>query len=270
MKAYKNILLFFLTSALALTACLPKFQAGNYMDMISHGSLKKEALDFSDVEMWNQKRSEKDGEIFKDILEINNSSKAGASLEWLRDTIKSGETDYIYPVMYAFQIHRSQYLGQNPVAKQTAAIMKYYAALLLFTDAARCDDKGIGISRLTTMSNFLEPVNQEIKKLPIETKEKAMDIALFLEENNKGRDKRPDICKDGIGFTARALQSKNTTTEESIAKEGNLYGHIPGSKQVAITPDSDVEVFFVSDEEWHKKRNEIREKLLTSLNKEKN
>jgi len=57
------------------------------------------------------------------------------------------------------------------------------------------------------------------------------------------------------------MQRKNTATTEEIAKKDNSYGYISGSKIVSVNPSDDVEIFYISDDVWNKKREEIRNKF---------
>lgn len=275
MSAYKNVL--FLLSAIGLftLSCPIGASAEDMRDMISHGSIKKDLLNFSEKKRWEKMRRsdarEDHGKLINEILFINDQSKALASLEWLRDIIKSGEeTDYAYPYMYAMQLHRSKYVSPAaPEAEITARAMAYYSKILLMTDAARCDDNGVGTSRFLNLSKALSVVDEETKHLPYDIKRIAMNIAFFLEDKYKNRQKQPLICESGAGFMARAMQSEKTKQEETLADKGNKEGLIPGSRIITVIPGDDVEIFYVSDEEWHKKREKIRDMFSKSLSKEK-
>ena len=244
--------------------------AQSAMDMISHGDFKPDAVDSSIVQEWEAARKnggEKEEELVKDILTIADKGQVLASLNWLRDIIKGGETDYVYPFMYARQLHRTKFVSHSADAELTARAMSYYAKLLLLTDAARCDDNGVGASRMYSLSKELSVVEKGTDALPDNIKMIAMDIALFMEEKNKDREKQPLICQSGIKFMSRAMESSKTLTSETIAKEDNYYGHIPGSKVVSVEPGEDVKVFYISDEVWGEKRNKIRESMREAIRK---
>jgi hypothetical protein len=272
MYRHSKILLIF-TAVILFASSYPVKSYADFMDMVTHGPVRMDLLDFSDLKKWEAMRTsdvyEEQSRIVKEILTLNDPAKVLASLEWLNNNLKEDETYYVYPFMYALQLHRTKYVSDNPQAKMTALAMVYYSNLLLMTDAARCDDKGVGTSLMYSLSKELAPVKEATKPLSPDKKMTAMNIALFLEDKNRGRRKHPVICHSGAGYMARALQSKNTQTTEAIAKEGNYRGHLPGSKVVTIKGGDDVDVFFVSDEEWHKRRDEIRDMFSKLLDKEK-
>jgi hypothetical protein len=275
MNTHKNALFLFLSLALYTLAFPVKAPAQDVGTIISHGNLKKDLLDFSDRSRWEKMRKsyeyEQQSKLVNEILFLNDPPKALASLEWLKDIVKEGEeTYYVYPSIYAIQLHRVNYVSNNTEAKITAKAMSYYSKLLLLTDAARCDDNGVGTNRFYNLSKTLSNVDKETESLPDNIKRIAMNNALFLEDKYKNRKKQPSICQTGVGFMARALQSEKTEKVESVAKEGNKYGHIPGSIVISIVPDNNIDVFYISDEDWNNKRNEIRTSFSKSLNKEKN
>jgi len=190
--------------------CFVSFPAHSegFVDMLSHGEFKAGALDKSDVKKWNKARRSGgvlEGELVKDILTLQDQGKILASLDWLRDIIKDGETDYMYPFIYSRQLHRTQFVSNSGQAKATARAMIYYANLLLMTDAARCDDNGVGTNRMFSLNKGLTPVTQETNSLPDNIKLISMSTALRLEEKHKDREKQPEICKGGAKFMVRAM-----------------------------------------------------------------
>jgi len=246
----------------------PSYAEG-LMHMISHGDINQSALDTSDVKKWNKTRKnggKKEGELVKDILTLQDQGKILASLDWLRDLIKEGETDYVYPFMYARQLQRTGFLSGMGEAEVTARAMAHYSKLLLMTDAKRCDDNGVGTSLFYSLSKELAPVERETDDLHKSLNIVALNIALFMEDTNKKREKQRKICESGIGFIARALQSTDTKTVETIAKKDNYYGHISGSKVTSVDAGEDVEAFYISNEAWNIKRNEIRDKFKRKFN----
>lgn len=273
MKANNQILFSIVAISMLMVFCINQSLAKDLSHMVTHGNLRTDLLDFSDRDRWDELRKsdeyEQQSKLVNEILFLNDQPKVFASLNWLRDIVRNGEeTDYIYPYMYAIQLHRAKYLSTNNTqARVTARAMSYYSKLLLMTDAARCDDNGVGVNRFYNLSKTLSKVNKETDDMPDFIKERAMDIALFLEDKYKHRSKQSSICQTGAGFMARAMQSENTKQVESVAKEGNKYGYTPDSKMIAVLPDEEIEINYISDEEWHKKRKQIREKFDKSLKK---
>ncbi len=229
--------------------------------------LSKDIYNIPYVKKWEEMRTNnKEGELIKEILFLKSPKKVSDSLMWLRVIIlEKSETDYTYPFLYAAQLHRINYSSSSDSLKLTALTMVQYAKLLLLIDAKRCDDHGVGSTRMFNLKKKIEPIIKATKNLSSDSKKRAMNIALDLENTNKNRKKQPDICKSGMGYMRRAIKSKKTKTEHYIAKEGNSYGDIPGSNVGIVTTSDDVEVFYIPDSEWHKKREKLRKGLRIAI-----
>ncbi len=210
------------------------------------------------VKKWEKMRLNDEGnKLRSEILTLQDAKMVVESLRWLEDAIMGKrETNYIYPLMHASQIHRIGYSGGKESAKVSALAMIQYARLLLTIDALRCDDNGVGTSAMFTMMRSLKPVLEEVKGLPYDKRKKAVNIALKLEENHKNRAKRPDICESGVKYMGRAIKNNNTTEEVTKVKN---------STHTNIQAGSGEEIFYISDAEWNKKRKKLRKNFRNSV-----
>lgn len=223
------------------------------------------------TEKWERMRvsgsTREQGVLVREILTLKDPSTVMASLDWLLAVIKADETSYVYPFIYASQLHRTNYLTNSTQTKIGALGMAYYSKLLLRTDAARCDDRGVGFNLSVSLSRKLAPVMKATQTLKAKEKEAAMDFALRSEDEHKVRKKQPAICRSGAGYMAKALGNKNTKAVETIAKKGNPQGNPPGMKIVTITPNMSIEIPYISDTKWNEKRAKIRKTYQKSIKK---
>lgn len=180
-------------------------------------------------------------------------------LQWLKDRVwEQRNPDPFYSLVYSDMLFTTaksfDQAGDKKVADElypsSYRMLKIFE-LMSSTDAVRCKDITV-FSRVSTLLASRFAALKEVKdRISTKDRESSSQSALDYEEKLVNRRPFLAICKSGLeAFRAAAADPSHTET----------IGHDPGhlGKQIIISSNKEFIPELLTDEEWKKKRAEVR------------
>jgi hypothetical protein len=183
-------------------------------------------------------------------------------LQWLKDKVwVQKNPDPFYSLVYSDMLFTTaRYFDQNGEKKSADALFpnSYYMLkifeILASTDAARCKDPSVTDVVDQLLKNRFETL--EVIKNRMSSKERADIQRSALDYENALVNRRPYsiICTSGL--EAFVVAASDPHHEQRTMKNSNQVG-----KQIVISSQKPFKPELISDEEWLKKRSDIRTRL---------
>lgn len=140
-----------------------------------------------------------------------NSTPLNRRLDWLKDRLMSGGTVFLAPHYVNALWMAGVRVGETNPDKDmrvTAGLITLYALQVMSIDGARCEDSSAPGDRAVQFLTSFRPVNDHLRKQPIETRIKVVDVAMKMEWSTAPKRKDDDwLCRGGLADMAARVQS---------------------------------------------------------------
>jgi hypothetical protein len=142
-----------------------------------------------------------------------NSTRLDRRLDWLKDRLLGGGTVFLAPhyvnALWMAGVREGE-TNPNKDMRVTAGLIALYALQVMSIDGARCEDSSAPGDRAVQFLTNFRPVNDHLRKQPIETRLKVVDVALKMERSTAPKRKDDDwLCRGGLAeMAARARAAK--------------------------------------------------------------
>ena len=187
-------------------------------------------------------------QLFDTILHPKSREDFGYGLDFLRDRIvRDGVSVDGYFTAY------SQMLWDAGV-KETSGGMAGASLLLLMTDRVRCADNTAG---QTQFIHTVDALKAPLKFYRVATDKELnamFELAFLVEERAKNRPGNRRLCASGIKAMSETLRlMKERGIQGKEVKDKTRLG-----RTIELPDMPDVKIEFITDEEWQRKREDIR------------
>jgi hypothetical protein len=133
--------------------------------------------------------------------------------------------------------------------KDSAAAMAAANLLILYNDRLRCVDDSAGYTKIAKRFTMFKDMLEYLRDQNFEDKMEIINVALDVEERIDNRPPNRNMCYTGVKATTEALK---------YAKENDLKLEKTGPDSYVIPDYKHIEMQYVDDHEWHKRREQMR------------